>query len=445
MKRLFYKVFAIFCVVILCSVTFTSISFWLVQNNISDVQRLEDSHRKSELLGNALAIFWLEGEKGLVSWMDSWQQNKKNTYIVYVIDDQGRELLERKVDSNLVKAAQEKASSQTPSPSARIVNNELGEEYLFFVVNTQKSEPPPLETQKRWVSTLAFILSGLAMAYYLARYLEKPITVLHNGFERLASGQLDTRIKKNMGRRKDELSLLGNDFDHMAEKLQSLVESQQHLLHHVSHEIRSPIARLQAIVALAHQQPDQKEKNLARIEEELIRMESLVSELLTLARLESKTADIPQEEIDLNKMLEQLIEDCQELIQQNQQNLTLDLAEDINILGNEALLYRAFDNIIRNACLYSGNGSQINIKLHRSDKKHIQLTVSDNGKGIKETELAFLFEPFYRGSSNQHIKGTGLGLAITRQIIERHNGKIIARNIVPHGFEMEMTFESEIK
>ena len=159
--------------------------------------------------------------------------------------------------------------------------------------------------------------------------------------------------------------------------------------------------------------------------------------------MESKTADIPQEEINLNKMLEQLIEDCQELILQNQQHLTLDLAEDININGNEALLYRAFDNIIRNACLYSGNDSQIQVKLHRVDKKRVQLTVSDNGKGIKETELPYLFEPFYRGSSNQHIKGTGLGLAITRQIIERHKGTIIARNVIPHGFEMEMTFESE--
>ena len=439
MRRLFYKVFAIFCVVIVCSVAFTSASFWLVQNNIDEVKKQEDGHRKSELLGNALAVFYLEGEEGLNSLQDNWQR-RKLAYTVYVVDEDGHDLLDREISQKNIKIARQKAAEPNTSSSARIVTNDLGEEYLFFVINPDQAEPPPLETQKKWVGTFAFILSGLAMAYYLARYLEKPISVLHNGFGRLAAGHLDTRIKKNMGRRKDEISLLANDFDHMAEKLQGLVESQQHLLHHVSHEMRSPLARLQAIVDLARQQPEQAAKNLARIEAELDRMEKLVSELLTLARLESKSADIPEEMLNLNKILEQLVEECAELAQKNQQHILLTLP-DTNILiqGNEALLYRAFDNIIRNACNYSGNDTQIQITL-TCNKQNIQLDIQDSGKGINEEELPYLFEPFYRGSTNQHIKGTGLGLAITKQIIQRHHGVIAASNIAPHGFNISITF-----
>ena len=107
--------------------------------------------------------------------------------------------------------------------------------------------------------------------------------------------------------------------------------------------------------------------------------------------------------------------------------------------GNEALLYRAFDNIIRNACNYSGNDTKIQITL-ACNKQNIQLNIQDSGKGINEEELPYLFEPFYRGSTNQHIKGTGLGLAITKQIIQRHHGTIVASNIVPNGFNISITF-----
>ena len=439
MQRLFYKVFGIFCVVIICSVTFTSFFFWLVQNSGEETRKLQEAHKKSELLGNATAVFYLEGEEGLITLLDNWQR-RGNPYIVYVIDEDGNELLGRTVSRKLITSALQRANGDQPSPSAKIVQNDLGEEYLFFIKSTVSNTPPPLEEQKRWIGALGFILSGLAMAYFLARYLEKPITVLHNGFVKLASGQLDTRIQKNMGRRKDELSLLGNDFDHMAEKLQSLVESQKHLLHHVSHEIRSPIARLQAIIDLDRQQPEQSDKNRARIEAELVRMENLVSELLTLARLESKSADINEEEINLNKMLEQLCADCQELVQKNQQHLQLQLAEQTcTIKGNEALLYRAFDNIIRNACNYSGQGSQITVSLSGTKNETI-IAIRDNGGGVDEADLAHLFNPFYRGSKNQHTKGTGLGLAITQQIIERSHGKITAKNVIPHGFEMTVIF-----
>ncbi len=441
MKRLFYKVFAIFCIVMLTSVTFTSISFWLVQNDSEEIRKLENSHKKSELLGNALAVFYLEGEEGLVTLLDNWDK-RKLPYVVYVIDEQGHDMLDRDVDKHLIDEAKLKSQDPNSTNVARIVTNELGEEYLFYVVTLSPPENKSLESQKKWVGTVAFTLSGLAMAYYLARYLEKPISVLHIGFEQLALGNLNTRIKKNMDSRKDELSLLANDFDHMAEKLQGLVESQQHLLHHVSHEMRSPLARLQAIVDIVRQQPDQTEKNLARIESELKRMEALVSELLTLARLESNSADIvASEKISLNKVLEQLVEECVELTQKNQQQLSLMLPdESIIINGNEALLYRAFDNIIRNACVYSGEHSNIIVELSHTSKI-IQLNVSDNGKGIDEKDLPYLFEPFFRGSSNQHIKGSGLGLAITKQIIARHNGTIEASNLIPHGFRITMTFK----
>ncbi|WP_434777016.1 ATP-binding protein [Neisseria sp. Ec49-e6-T10] len=439
MSRLFYRVFALFCVVIICSVGLTSASFWLVQNNIDESKKIDEAHKKSELLGNALAIFYLDGEDGVTSLLQTWQQ-RKVPYKLYVINEDNKDLLGRPIRKQAIKTAKERALNQPVYPYARIAYNDFGESYLFFIVNPTQAEPPPPDVQKRWFATIIFIIAGLVMAYFLARYLEKPISVLHNGFERLADGHLDTRIKPNMGKRKDELALLANDFDNMANKLQTLVESQQHLLHHVSHEMRSPLARLQAIVDLARQQStEQREKNLGRIEAELIRMDTLIGELLTLARLETDSAHIQLEELNINKLFEQLLDDCHELAQKNNQTISLEQpTEPILFQGNEALLYRAFDNIVRNACLYSGQNGIVSIHLTQKNQ-NIIIQIQDNGPGVDEAEIAHLFEPFYRADATQHIKGTGLGLAITQQIIERHHGTIRAQNVSPHGLMMIIT------
>jgi len=139
------------------------------------------------------------------------------------------------------------------------------------------------------------IIVGLLLAYILARNISQPIRTLERGMSRLAEGDLETRISHQLLGRRDELAKLAVQFDHMASRLQKLVERERHLLHHVSHEMRSPLARMQALLALLQVQPHKQEQNIKRLESELTRMDKLVGELLTLSRLETANVEMEKD------------------------------------------------------------------------------------------------------------------------------------------------------
>ncbi|HID7652046.1 TPA: two-component system sensor histidine kinase MisS, partial [Neisseria meningitidis] len=283
------------------------------------------------------------------------------------------------------------------------------------------------------------IIVGLLMAYILAGNIAKPIRILGNGMDRVANGELETRISQQVDDRDDELSHLAIQFDKMVEKLEKLVAKERHLLHHVSHEMRSPLARMQAIVGLIQAQPQKQEQYLKRLEGELTRMDTLAGELLTLSRLETSNMALEKESLKLLPFLGNLVEDNQSIAQKNGQTVTLSadgkIPENTTILANESYLYRAFDNVIRNAVNYSPEGSTILINIGQ-DHKHWIIDVTDNGPGVDEMQLPHIFTAFYRADSSANKPGTGLGLALTQHIIEQHCGKIIAENIKPNGLRM---------
>lgn len=277
------------------------------------------------------------------------------------------------------------------------------------------------------------------MAYILAGNIAKPIRILGNGMDRVANGELETRISQQVDDRDDELSHLAIQFDKMAEKLEKLVAKERYLLHHVSHEMRSPLARMQAIVGLIQAQPQKREQYLKRLEGELTRMDTLAGELLTLSRLETSNMALEKESLKLLPFLGNLVEDNQSIAQKNGQTVALSadgkIPENTTILANESYLYRAFDNVIRNAVNYSPEGSTILINIGQ-DHKHWIIDVTDNGPGVDEMQLPHIFTAFYRADSSANKPGTGLGLALTQHIIEQHCGKIIAENIKPNGLRM---------
>ena len=286
------------------------------------------------------------------------------------------------------------------------------------------------------------ILVGLLLAYILANNITKPIRILDRGMSRLASGDLETRISQQVDDRDDELSNLALQFDKMAQQLQKLVEKERHLLHHVSHEMRSPLARMQAIVGLIQAQPQKQEQYLQRLESELTRMDALVGELLTLSRLETAHVQMEKDRLKLLPLLRQLVEDCQSIAEQNHQRVSLVIApkmqEDACLMANESYLYRAFDNVIRNAMAYSPEGSTIQVSLGQ-DARHWLIDIADNGPGVDESQLPHIFTAFYRADSSAHKPGTGLGLALTKHIVGQHGGKIIAENLQPNGLRMRIS------
>ena len=282
------------------------------------------------------------------------------------------------------------------------------------------------------------LLASLFCAAGLAWYIAKPIRQLRSAFHVATEGNLDVRIGAGMNGRRDELADLGEDFDHMTERLQSLMAGQRRLMHDVSHELRSPLARLQAAIGLARQQPARTEDSLQRIEREGERIDVLVGELLTLSRLEAGVA-APLEAVDMDELLLNIVEDARFEGAARLVSIEFEPGPSAVVQANPELLHRAIENVVRNALRFSPDGGVIQIHSARTGENSFLLKIIDQGPGIPASDLEAIFVPFYRGSAQISGTGFGLGLAIARQVIVAVNGKIEAKINSRHGLLVEIS------
>jgi two-component system, OmpR family, sensor kinase len=285
---------------------------------------------------------------------------------------------------------------------------------------------------------IAGVLVSLAFAAWLSWYLTRPIKILYRAFDALADGELKTRVGDQMGSRKDELAELGKAFDRSAAKLEAMVQSKQRLLHDVSHELRSPLTRLQAYGGLLIQQPERANELVLRIERETSRMDKLVGELLTLARIES-THRAPSQQVDLVELAHSLLSDAELDLQAKTCRLEIKAPERIEVKGNAEMLYRALDNVLRNAVRFSPLGGVIELNIAVDETNRLVfISIADAGPGLRREDIERIFEPFYRSQphSDGVSDGHGLGLAITHSIVLSHNGDICAINRPSGGLEI---------
>lgn len=299
---------------------------------------------------------------------------------------------------------------------------------------------PPLRSHQRERGLpMAPLLSGLMVsllsALVLAWYFAKPIRQLRRAFDAAAGGDLGVRIGDGMGGRRDELADLGRDFDHMTERLGHLVDGQKRLLHDVSHEMRSPLARLQAAIGLARQQPEHFDQTLTRIEREGERMDALVDELLTLSRLEAGVSG-GVEEVDVQELLDGIVEDACFEGAARQVRVELAAADLPPVRANPELLHRAIENVVRNALHHSPTGGAVLITAATTGNR-LHLRIRDQGPGVPADALDKIFQPFYRGGKTSG-GGYGLGLAIAERVIAAVNGQIRAKNVESGGLEVEI-------
>ena len=283
-------------------------------------------------------------------------------------------------------------------------------------------------------------LGGLLFSSLLAWNLTRPMLQMRRAFGRVAQGDLSVRLYSSMGKRHDELSDVARDFDSMAERLQVLVKAREELLHDVSHELRSPLARLQLAIGLARQNPLNVETSLQRIEHEAGRLDKMIGELLALSRAEN--SDMPDEEyFDLYGLVEAVVNDARYEAQLPGVEITLkaDTGEqtDYTVKGNAELMRRAIDNVVRNALRFSGRGQAVTVSLTHAEQ-WLKIDVEDQGPGVEEDKLSSIFDPFVRVKSPLSGKGYGLGLAITRKVMLAHEGKVDARNADPHGLVISL-------
>ncbi|NUP05983.1 MAG: HAMP domain-containing protein [Polyangiaceae bacterium] len=306
--------------------------------------------------------------------------------------------------------------------------------WLFFFV----PETLPLR-----LLTIA-IVTG-AVAFFLARYLSRPLRTLRAATQRLAAGDLSVRVEPDLAGADNESLALGHEMDRMAERIEGLLDAQRRLLRDVSHELRTPLARLNLALELVRRKsPPEAETALARIELEAQRLDTMIGELLTLSRLEAGVGMETPNRIDLRAVVEALVADIGLEAEKNGSRVELQ-AGDASIDGNEELIRRAVENILRNAVRYTEPGTSVDVKLGpHGEHGAIAIVIRDHGPGVPEEALPKIFEPFYRVADDRARKsgGTGIGLAIAERAVKLHEGTVVAKNAAAGGLEVTILLPS---
>ena len=287
---------------------------------------------------------------------------------------------------------------------------------------------------------VALLVSGL-ICWLLARHLTRPIRELQAASARLAAGDFSLGLTPRTLARRDELAALARDFTSMAEQLKKLIEAQRQLLRNVSHELRSPLARLQVAAALARRRGGGSvDTEIDRIELETSRLDELIGQLLALMRLES-AASLPQETVNLSALCAAVTRDAQFEAEARAVQVRADIAADLTLKGNADLLRSVFDNLLRNALRHAPPGTTVHLeaRLDVVSGERV-ISVSDEGPGVPASMLERIFEAFVRvdDARSTEAGGTGLGLAIARQGVRAHGGRIVARNREAGGLAVEV-------
>jgi two-component system OmpR family sensor kinase len=273
---------------------------------------------------------------------------------------------------------------------------------------------------------------SLGLALLLARRFSRPIRHIGRGLTALAAGDLSRRIGPDMADSEPAIADVGRAFDMAAGKLQELTENRSGLFHDISHEIRSPLARLQAETALLRQNPARLPAMLPRMEADIARMDLLVDEILTLARLERGGDELQLEPLDLLEVLDPILRDAEFEAQSRDVAVRYAGPERADLRGNAELLHRAFENILRNALRYSPAGGLVEVHIQRSAQS-IGVAIRDQGPGVAANKLPRIFQAFVRDETGT---GTGLGLAIAANAIRLHGGAVTAANRQGGGLEV---------
>lgn len=315
---------------------------------------------------------------------------------------------------------------------ARVVRGADGMRYAVLAAKAPARIGRPLP----WAPIAAALAASIVFGAFLAWYFAAPIRVLRGAFDEAARGNLAQRTVPLIGTRRDELADLGRHFDRMAAQLAALMDGQRRLLHDVSHELRSPLARLQAAVGLARQQPEHNESAFDRIEREAERMNDLVGELLTLSRLEAGVQSAPPEPVDVAELTAAVVEDARFEAAADGREVEAEIDGPLHVIGQAELLHRAIENIVRNALRHTPEHSRVAVGVHR-DGAQVRIAVQDAGPGVPAARLDEIFKPFVR-MPGARSDGHGLGLAIARRVVESAGGSIQARNRPEGGLVVEI-------
>lgn len=388
------------------------------------------------------------GESALADWLAAGSGLPPGLAL-YVIDEDGRELLGRDLPRSLRGHPARLRGRPSPGrslagappnfrparPAPQLVGPD-GRVYTMLLGRQPRGATRFLPDVPMRVTLLLFaLLTSAGVAWLLARTLSRPIERLRDATHALAEGDLGTRVGGPIAERRDELGGLARDFNEMAARLEASRRSRQELLRNVSHELRSPLARLKVALGLA-QRDAVAHPALARIETESDRLDWLIGEIMDFARAD---ADTPRRErFDLAAALSELVRDARFEAGDGGPEIRFEAPGRMMVRGQRDALSSAIENVLRNALHHAAR--EVGLRLARTPDG-LAVTVTDDGGGVPDDELELLFEPFYRGDK---IGTAGLGLAIARRVAELHDGTIAARNLAGGGLEVTISLPASV-
>jgi two-component system sensor histidine kinase CpxA len=384
------------------------------------------------------------GEAGLARWLQGVLARNLN-FDVYVVGPKG-ELLGRPLPARAERRLRA-PEPMPPLPGTRLLPARPlsvliaadGSEYRLVVMGHRPTLGPLGLPTARWaVLLLALAITGAA-SFWLTRSITRPVAGLGAATRQLAGGRLETRVAPALVRRRDELGTLARDFDAMAQRLRALVEGKERLLADISHELRSPLARMRVALALARQSGGDVSTQLDRLETETERLDALIGQVLKLARLDARGPGTGLDAVDLGELVDGIARDA--AFEAQPRGVRVDWSmppKSVTVAGDAPLLASAVENVVRNALRYTAAGTTVTVQVQDPPA----VVVRDHGPGVPESELERIFEPFHRVAEarGRDSGGDGIGLAITSRVMRAHGGSASARNCPGGGLEVRLAF-----
>ena len=448
MRSLFVKIFLWFWLAMIVAL----VAFFL-SVAVTRPERSNRPWRDLSLVGSsaqkAAETYDRDGPAALASYLEEFEQS--NGIESVLLNDQGVTLSGHPIPGGWPelagRAAKSKVTQFNVSPTSLIVAQQVttpaGHPYVY-VARLPRS-PSNVSLRAQALRLLAVLLTGGLLCYGLARYLTTPIRKLRGTTHEFANGNLAARVSSRLVKRRDEIGQLGRDFNQMAERLESMVAAQHRLLGDISHELRSPLARMNVALELARNRAGSEAKSaLDRIERESETLNEMIGHLLTLTRLESGTRGLQQADVDLAHLVREVAEDADFEAQSRNRSVHIITCDECSTVGTEELLRSAIENVVRNAVRYTAEGTQVEITLRAPNgaagngNEGAVISVRDHGDGVPDEAMEKIFRPFYRteDARDRESGGSGLGLAITSRAVRLHGGSVSAANAPSGGLEV---------
>ena len=434
MRSLLVKIFVSFwAIIVITIIAAGGLGYLYAERARSAMENFE----VSDAMLAASTALQEDGRAGLTEWLHGLPDVTAS--LLYVLDDRGQDLLGRRLPAPVVMAVKrfggpgirrsppprEFGNLRPARPFTQLIGPD-GRAYTLFVL-------PPQGKLGRWLAQrggatvilVALLISGI-VSYLLARTISNPIRRFRESAIAIGEGKLDTRVADRVGPRRDEIGLLAQDFDRMTDDLQRAWQKQTELTRNVSHELRSPLARLRVALELARRKTGDVAE-FERIESETERLDALIGQIIVFSRLDADEQEEPKT-VDLDEMVSTVIEDVK--YEFGHVSVDYECNSQSTVVGYPGALRSAIENVLRNAARHGGEHGCIEVTLTGKSAQAV-LTVEDQGGGVPAEDLEMIFEPFFR--SNEPVDrevncGSGLGLAIAARAVALNGGTIMARN-----------------